>query len=190
VYQQVLKYLENIICVKKREIMSEQLKSYCDNISNSIINAYKMGVQNGNIEKYRDTTNIENLAKKLCQVEALFSNELNAINNSTFRDLKTFDQETKKVLQDCSQTVSNEASISKRYHDITEGCATIYLAATEMKEGTTQFQGDRTVIDDDVQMGTTEQFTDPITKKQIQNVIHFYFITLLKSNFFYFIAIS
>lgn len=162
--------------------MSGQMGSYCDNITNSILSAFKMGVQHGNTEKYEDTTQIENLAQKLCQVEALFSNELNAINNSKFTDLDSFDRETRKVIQQCQKTVIKEASTSRRYQDIVSGCAALYHAASENANndaaGTDAMQ--QTVIDDDIQMETNEQFIDPITKRPIQNVTYFRFHNFIK----------
>jgi hypothetical protein len=127
-----------------------------------------MGVQHGNTEKYSDTTQIAKLAEKLCQVEALFSNELNAINNTNFTNLKTFDSDSKKVFRECQQSVTNQSSLSNRYQNILHECSALIEVTAQANAGPSKMQ--QTFIDDDIQMGTCEQYIDPISKTPIQNV--------------------
>lgn len=154
--------------------MSDQLSRHCDDIYNSLKSAFSMSIHHGNFSKQQTTVKVINLAEKLSQVEALYSNEINAVNNTVFNNLKTFDNDAKKLLLDCKKSVSGQVRTCPRFQSLQAEIDGLVAAQSGMNANTTQANAmQETFIDDDIQMGTSDGFIDPITKLPIQNVRNF-----------------
>lgn len=151
--------------------MDDQVSNYCDKISKNILAAYKMGIQHGTPAKYADTASFTKLIENLCKEETLFTNEINAAKNFDFEDLETIDQEFNQIIQECQSSATKQLIMSTpRYTNFKHQIEDLLASQQVPVRGSNTTQMQQTVIDDDLQMGSTENLIDPISKQQIKNV--------------------
>lgn len=154
--------------------MADQVTSHCDRIVSNILSTYKMAIQHGTAENQEDTAKFIKLVEEVCRLEHLCENESNAETNTEFDNIDTIDKEFTDLIEQCQSSVTKQMiEASARYRNFMHEFDDLKAAASQAQATNKEARAttsNTTVIDEDLQMGTTESLIDPIAKTQIKNV--------------------